>query len=151
MPAVNEDGLIGLGNLTQYITDHVESTIIGFTQELYNELVALTPIDTGKAKASWRIGVGEYLETERNGGNPPYVGGVEIEQRYRKRNRFLKQPRQGRSLDAFVGTGRGKSDNIVISSNVPYMARLNRGWSKQAPPFFIENCIDAVMARWGLI
>lgn len=151
MPVHNDDGLIGLGNLTQYITDHVEETIKGFTEDLKAELVALTPIDTGQAKASWRIGVNEYLETERNGGRPPYVGGVEIEQRYRKRNRYLKQPRQGRGLDSFIAKGRGKSDNIVISSNVPYMARLNRGWSKQAPPFFIENCIDKVMARWGLI
>lgn len=151
MAVHNDDGLIGLGNLTQYISDHVQETIDGFSRDLLQELKAMTPIDTGQAKASWHMGVNEYLETEMNGGAPPYVGGVEIEQRYRKRNRFLRKPRQGKGIDSFVATGRGKSDNIVISSNVPYMARLNRGWSKQAPPFFIENCIDRVMVRWGLI
>lgn len=151
MGVVNNDGLIGIPEIMQVAKEYIEETAIGFSQDLKNELVARTPIDTGKARASWRIGVGEYLQTEVNGGNPPYVGGVEIEQRFRKRNRFLKQPRQGKGLGDFIGTGRGKSDNIVISSNVPYMARLNRGWSKQAPPGFIEATIDAVMAKWGLV
>lgn len=151
MGVVNNDGLIGVPEIMQVAKEYIEDVAIGFSQDLKDKLVATTPIDTGKARASWRIGVGEYLETEVNGGNPPYVGGVEIEQRFRKRNRYLKQPRQGKSLDSFIGKGRGKSDNIVISSNVPYMARLNRGWSKQAPPYFIESCIDEVMAAWGLV
>lgn len=147
----NNNGLIGLNTIIQGTQEYVEQTIIGFSEDLLFQLVERTPIDTGRAKASWRIGVNEYLETEMNGGNPPYVGGIEIEQRFRKRNRYLRKPRQGNSLSSFVGKGRGKSDNIVISSNVPYMARLNRGWSKQAPPFFVESTIDAVMAKWGLV
>lgn len=151
MGVQNNKGDIDLGNVMAGATQFVEEKIIGFTTDLFHELVERTPIDTGKAKASWHIGVNEYLDSEVNGGNPPYVGGVEIEQRFRKRNRFLNAPRSGRALSGFIGSGRGKSDNIVISSNVPYMARLNRGWSKQAPPFFIESTIDAVMAKWGLV
>lgn len=147
----NNNGLIGIQNIIQGTQEFVEQTIIGFSEDLLYQLVERTPIDTGRAKASWRIGVNEYLESEMNGGNPPYVGGIEIEQRFRKRNRYLRKPRQGKGLSGFIGKGRGKSDNIVISSNVPYMARLNRGWSKQAPPFFVESTIDAVMAKWGLV
>jgi hypothetical protein len=29
----------------------------------------------------------------------------------------------------------------TISNDAPYMVYLNRGWSKQAPPFFIESTI----------
>ena len=151
MAVKNNQGNIDLGNVMAGATEFVEDTIIGFTTDLFQELVNRTPIDTGKAKASWHIGVNEYLNTETNGGNPPYVGGIEIEQRFRKRGRFLNAPRRGKALSGFLGSGRGKSDNIVISSNVPYMARLNRGWSKQAPPYFVESTIDAVMARWGLV
>lgn len=146
----NNNGLIGIDAIIQGTQEYVENTIIGFSEDLLYSLVERTPIDTGRAKASWHIGLNEYTQSETSGGNP-YGGGIEIEQRFRKRNRFLNAPRQGRALSGFIGKGRGKSDNIVISSNVPYMARLNRGWSKQAPPFFVEHTIDAVMARWGLI
>lgn len=142
----NDDGLIGLGNIIAGAREYVQKTAEGFTVDLYDELVRRTPIDTGKARASWKIGINEELEDV-----PPYIGGVQIEQTYRKRNRFLSQPRQGRALSSFVGGGVGKSTNIVISSNVPYMARLNRGWSKQAPPNFIEACVDWALVKWNLI
>ena len=151
MAVQNDNGLINLGGIINNTQEFVESVITGFSDDLLKELVEKTPIDTGRAKASWRTGVNEYLESEQNGGNPPYVGGIEIEQRFRKRGRFLSKPRSGKALSGFIGKGRGKSDNIVISSNIPYMARLNRGWSKQAPPFFVEATIDAVMAKWGLV
>lgn len=151
MGVKNDNGLINLNGIIDSTKDFVENVVTGFSDDLLNALVEKTPIDTGRAKASWRAGVNEYLESEQNGGNPPYVGGIEIEQRFRKRNRFLNKARSGKALSGFIGKGRGKSDNIVISSNIPYMARLNRGWSKQAPPFFVEATIDAVMAKWGLI
>lgn len=151
MAVKNNDGLINLGKIVEGTQQYVEDTIIDFTETLVSELVAATPIDTGKARASWRVGVNEYLETEMNGGNPPYVGGIEIQQQFRKRNRYLRKSRQGGPLSGFIGAGRGKSDNIVISSNVPYMARLNRGWSKQAPPYFVESTIDKVLAEKGLV
>lgn len=142
----NDDGLIGLGKIIEGARDYVQKTAEGFTVDLYDELVRRTPIDTGKARASWKIGVNEELAE-----SPPYVGGVQIEQEFRKRNRYLSQPRQGRALSSFVGGGVGKSTNIVISSNVPYMARLNRGWSAQAPAGFIEACVDWALVKWKLI
>ena len=119
----NDDGLIGLGKIIEGARDYVQKTAEGFTVDLYDELVRRTPI----------------------------VGGVQIEQEFRKRNRYLAQPRQGRALSSFVGGGVGKSTNIVISSNVPYMARLNRGWSAQAPAGFIEACVDWALVKWKLI
>lgn len=35
----------------------------------------------------------------------------------------------------------------VVENRVPYINRLNEGWSKQAPAGFVENVIDDVTRR----
>jgi len=36
---------------------------------------------------------------------------------------------------------------IYIENNVPYINRLNQGWSKQAPPRFVEKAIQVANVR----
>lgn len=38
-----------------------------------------------------------------------------------------------------------KYPTITISNNLPYIERLNDGWSTQAPPKFVESEIDRVV------
>lgn len=148
----NENGLIGLQNIIKQIDNHVESQVIGFVQDLRQTLVDATPIETPPtndvvAKEHWKIAVDSYTMAGSTD-TPSYGGGVEIDTRVRNSGRFLKAPGKGGGLEHF---NIRKSQNIVVYNDVPYMARLNRGWSTQAAAGFIERCVDQVQSRWGML
>lgn len=44
-----------------------------------------------------------------------------------------------------------KNNTIYIQNNVPYIAALNRGHSKQSPAGFVEAAIDEAMLANGLL
>lgn len=152
MAASNDNGLIGLQSIITSVDAYAESQIIGFVQDLHQTLVAATPIEDPPtnnivAKQHWQISVDSYTMSSVTD-EAPYVGGVEIDMRIRNSGRFLKAPGRAGGLEGF---NIRKSQNIVVFNDVPYMARLNRGWSKQASAGFIEACIDEVSTRWGIL
>lgn len=152
MGAQNDNGLIGLQNIIKDVDLYVESQIVAMVGDLHQTLVDATPIEDPPtnnivAKQHWQISVDSYTKAGSTG-EAPYTGGVEIDMRFKNSSRFLKAPGKGSGLDGFSIR---KSQNIVVFNDVPYMARLNRGWSKQASPGFIEACIDQVQSRWGLL
>lgn len=69
----------------------------------------MTPVDTGRARGNWQIGIGNdpTSELERKG----YAGGEELQK-----------------LDNLES-----EETIYISNNLSYIRRLEYGWSKQAP------------------
>ena len=150
--ARNDDGLIGLDNILNGLDNYVESQIVGLAQDLRSSLAAATPIEDPPtnnivAREHWQIAVDSYTVSGSTG-EPPFTGGVEVDMRVRRSGRFLAAPGKGAGL---AGFDIRKSQNIVIFNDVSYMARLNRGWSPQAAPGFIERVIDEVTARWGMI
>lgn len=152
MAARNDNGLIGLENIIKKADSYVESRVMGFVQDLHQSLVAATPIENPPtnnivAREHWQVSVDSYTVSSSTG-ESPFVGGVEIDMRIRKSGRFLKAPGKSSGLEGFDIR---KTQNIVIFNDVPYMARLNRGWSPQAAPGFIEAVIDQVSSRWGLL
>lgn len=78
----------------------------------FSQLVENTPVDTGRAKSNWHI--------ETNTINAQIV-----------------EP--GHTEDPNAKTMSVKvNDTIYISNNLPYIRRLNEGYSKQAPALFVE-------------
>jgi hypothetical protein len=144
----SHEGLIGLPKILDKIDMVVRNRMVGCAQDLLSTLIMNTPIDTGRARRSWQAYVDTYTESGMTG-EPPYVGGVEIEMRGKDKGRFLSAPRTS-SVSGIRDFDPKKHTNIVVSSNVPYMARLNRGWSRQATAGWIERCIDEVTSRWGV-
>ena len=152
MGVKNKDGLIGLENIIKGVDQYVSSQVMNFTEDLRSSLAAATPIEDPPtnnivAREHWQISVDSYTVASSTGA-PPFVGGVEVDMRIRRSGRFLKAPGKATGLSGFDIR---KSQNIVVFNDVPYMARLNRGWSPQASPGFIERIIDEVSARWGMI
>ena len=148
----NNNGLIGLQSIIKGVDQYAELQITGFVQDLHQTLVAATPIEDPPtnnvvAKEHWQISVDSYTQSGATG-EAPYVGGVEIDVQMRNTGRFRKAPGKPSGLEGFDIR---KSQNIVVFNDVPYMARLNRGWSSQAAPGFIEACIDEVSTRWGVL
>ena len=37
----------------------------------------------------------------------------------------------------------------ITTTSIPYMPRLNEGWSRQAPPGFIQQSIDKIVRRYN--
>lgn len=85
-------------------------------------VVLATPVDTGRARANWQVEIGS-----------PASGTVD------------PTDKSGQAaLDAGkkVIEGYKSGDAIYITNNLPYIERLNDGWSAQAPAGFVEQAIN---------
>ena len=92
---------------------------------LLNGLVMLTPVDTGRAKGNWFVGLNKSVRT--------------IEED-RRQSAALSE-----GLNVVGGAKSIKYPEIVLSNNLPYIEPLNTGTSDQAPSMFIETEIDRVV------
>ena len=80
-------------------------------------VVQMTPVDTGRARSNWLPSI-----------NTP--------------SRLTVQP-GGKTEMRSVIQGYKLSDTIYITNNLPYIERLNNGWSQQAPAGFVDMAINA--------
>ena len=89
-------------------------------------LVLETPRDTGQAKANWLVGIGSPVSSpDLNAFDP---------------NAAIAKA-QG-VISRFKATS-----NLFITNNLPYIERLNEGYSLQAPSLFVDSIIDEEVAR----
>lgn len=84
-------------------------------------VIPATPVDTGRARGNWQTSIGSpiYKETSRLDQSGVAELGV------------------ARTLLATKPVGA----TIYITNNVPYIGRLNEGYSAQAPSGFVERAI----------
>ena len=92
---------------------------IGFAREFLTEVIPSTPVESGKARSNWLVGLVQ-------------------------RNRSTREALD-KSGDAALQQGLAQINNaepgetIHISNNLPYIGQLNSGSSKQAPAGFVEK------------
>jgi hypothetical protein len=105
------------------VVEAVKQIVIG----MFTDIVTRTPVDTGCARASWRIGLGKPDTThEPTGGNYPDPASVAMQQTAKLNNltmQDLKQP-------------------IYISNALPYALSLEYGHSQQAPNGMIRVTVE---------
>lgn len=95
-------------------------------------LVRVTPVDTSKALSNWRISVaGTIYGADSIEAHFPGQGGSTAGASAAEAIQLAKE--------ALKGAQPGKA--IAIINAVPYLQRLNEGWSSQAPAGFIEASI----------
>ena len=99
------------------LEDLVETVQRKATLDIWNRLTRATPVDTGRARASWIA----TTRTPSDAVPPPDASQYD-----------LTKPK-------VKGTKIGVPNFIV--SNLVYMPRLNQGHSGQASPLFIERAI----------
>lgn len=97
---------------------------------IVTDLAPKTPVDTSKALSNWRVGIGQKPALAI----PPHSPG-----------------RHGSSQEASVAAtiseakaklaAKKPGETIWISNVLPYIRRLNEGYSKQAPAGFVERAI----------
>jgi len=99
------------------VIDKLEKTVRAVALIVDAELVNMTPVDTGRARANWNPSL-----------NTP--------------DPTIREPGQKKSIDP-VASAFKLTDTILISNNLPYIKPLNNGSSKQAPAGFV----DAALAK----
>ena len=95
-------------------------------------VVTSTPVDTGRARSNWQVGLsspvtsvrGSYVEGE--GGSTAAANTQSAIEAARLR----------------LTSYRGDPGGVYISNSLPYTSRLNEGSSAQAPAGFVETAIQ---------
>lgn len=85
-------------------------------------VVIATPVDTGRARANWQVEVGQeatgVLDEVDKSGQGALATGARVIQSYKG------------------------GSSINLTNNLPYIERLNDGWSAQAPAGFVERAVQ---------
>lgn len=122
--------MASLGDFVRRISkraEKVETNVNRVVREMAlavdSTVVLSTPVDTGRARANWLASLGaaitEPIEAEDKSGGATIANARGV----------IDQRRQ--------------DQDIVISNNVPYIQRLNDGWSAQAPAGFVDKAVLA--------
>jgi len=98
-------------------------------------IVTATPVDTGRARSNWIA----QVDSPSTDVIPAYVQGKGASTAEENTAQALQQ---GSSAIAEYNGDRHRS--IVIANNLPYIERLNDGWSAQAPANFVEEALADV-------
>lgn len=111
-------------NARKFMEDSVDGAMDKVMLAVWGQLMQVTPVDTGRARASWRLTKGEIDPSA----HPPVDKKV-----YGKGKKQIPVPKT-----PAVPKGRGIG---YISNNVPYINRLNEGSSEQAPRRFVQTAV----------
>lgn len=106
-----------------------------FVLDLHADLVRATPVDTGHARANWQVSVGApaegIVEGEDKGakGSDPSAASVAA------------------ASSVAMGTAKVHDETMYITNNLPYIERLNDGYSDQAPSGMVEVALASAESR----
>lgn len=96
-------------------------------------IVLGTPVDTGTARSNWLVSLGRANDDIRKAYSPLEGGDMS------ESGNAQAALAQGQTV-----IKRSKPDqDIHITNNLPYIVRLNEGYSAQAPAAFVEEAVDA--------
>ena len=130
--------LLDLANRLDRIGPQVEEAVNERKKDvalaLVSELVWVTPVDTSKALSNWQVDTEGFLLDSIDAHFPGEKGSTQRAsalEAIAAAKRELEHARPGKAL--------------LIFNNVPYIRRLNEGYSAQAPAGFVEKAI--VVAR----
>ena len=117
-------------NFTLQLLSEADDFTKKITGEMLQRVVVETPIDTSAARQNWRVGVGAINplvdENETDGSGQGAI-------------------RQGL---ATIQSGGGLGKIVHVSNSLNYIARLNDGWSMQAPKNFMQISFMNVVNKY---
>lgn len=99
---------------------------------ILTEVVIQTPVDTGRARSNWFVSVGGSPEEQPFDAYAPGQDG----------STAAANATAAIAAGTAAVSDREPEQDIYISNNLPYIERLNQGWSAQAPAGFIEAAVQ---------
>jgi hypothetical protein len=128
------DGLSARLHLrSKQVVESAEILIRRVAVAMDQALVMTTPVDTGRARGNWVTSIGrpqEFIAQKDQWGEDFPLPQEVIA--------------QGQATIAGWHIGRGP---IFIANSVPYIVRLEHGWSKQAPQGMLGAAVKAAQAQ----
>lgn len=91
------------------------------TLELFSGIIKSTPVDTGRARGNWQTSVGQ-----------PQGGTLE------------RTGMEAALTEVQATVPEGAGQLVYLSNNLPYIERLENGWSQQAPIGMVRINVDRV-------
>ena len=132
MPTASETAqILAIG---RGITQLTERSVRKITLDVHANLVEHTPVDTGWARANWVPRTGVPLQAPVG---QPGSGGVAA---------AAAASSTGIAKVLSYALTQGK---VFVTNNVPYIERLNNGYSRQEPAGFVQRAIRRAVARAG--
>jgi hypothetical protein len=122
---------IDITQLGRQFEQGIVNTMRTIANNVLTELVVRTPIDTGMAKSNWQVGINQPPTGVIPSRAPGTFGST-----FNAVNSYTISAGQ-----QVIGTLNSPSDRIYITNSLPYINKLNDGWSLQAPQGFVENAI----------
>ena len=93
--------------------------------DIDSALVLTTPVDTGRARSNWQVSIGKTA-----------AGTIDE----------IKSPSETiGNAKSELAKLRDSDDRIHITNNLPYIQRLNEGWSPQQPAGYVDTAIATVV------
>lgn len=114
---------VGDPNVKRYIKINAarpKRVMRDFGLGFYRQIHVATPVKDGRARWGWNCSIGSPDLTVP----PPGKYGLD----------------STRAERVFTVQAVSNADSIYISNAVPYIGKLNDGWSSQAPARFVELC-----------
>jgi hypothetical protein len=105
----------------QGVKDNVDILVRKVALATDTAVVLATPVDTGRARSNWQVGIGEA----KSGTVGPQSQAEVLSEAKTK-------------IDKYKGEG-----EIHLTNNLPYINPLNEGSSKQAPSGYVEKAVAA--------
>lgn len=99
------------------VGDELDRTYRKFAINVYNNLQALSPVDTGRYRNAHHISIGSPSLAENGGG-----------------------------IGLVLGLPQHTYPLVYFQNNLPYGLRLEHGWSKQAPTGVYLNAFNSAVA-----
>lgn len=98
-------------------------------------VVFSTPVDKGRARSNWIVSLG-FPNTSTI---EPYAPGEKLG--------IGENANASAAISQATGiiNTRKSGQDIFISNNLPYIGKLNDGYSAQAPSNFVEKAVDAAV------
>lgn len=125
--------------IREVTNDRIIDTVLRIHATLVSNPPAGTPVDFGWASASWFIGTN--APTTGNGGN--------IESGTESSMVAQREEEQSTTVANFVANyDYTKGWTAHVGNNVPYIRRLNFGWSTKSPAGFVEAAVQEAV-RWA--
>lgn len=121
--------------VSKEINPNVEQLMKKVAVAVDQTVVMATPVDTGRARSNWQVG----LNQEPEGVREPYVEGKEGSTGGPNAQAAIDEAR--REISKYK-----RGQEINITNNLPYIERLNNGHSAQAPAGFVQKAIHAGLA-----
>lgn len=112
-----------------------ERLIVKITLDVTANLIEVTPVNTGWARANWVASIGRAVVEDLSTIEPSSqaAGGA--------------SQRQSASLASVASAYRLQAGAVFVSNNVPYISDLNDGTSQQQPAGFVQRAVAKAVTR----